>query len=86
MEQNLLKDFENAVANSKNLPVQSNENLLLIYSLYKQATEGDVNIEKPTNMFDFKGIAKYNAWEELRGTSKEDAIKKYIDLIKNLSA
>lgn len=78
--------FDDAVAKSKSLPDQSNENLLKIYGLYKQASEGDVNIEKPTNMFDFKGIAKFNAWEELKGISKEDAMQKYIELIKGLGA
>jgi len=55
--------FEAASTKSKSLPDQSNENLLLLYSLFKQATEGDISIEKPANMFDFKGIAKFNAWE-----------------------
>lgn len=82
----LKTQFEEASAKSKSLPAQSNENLLLLYSLFKQATEGDVNIEKPTNMFDFKGIAKYNAWELLKGTSKEEAMQKYIDLVKQLGA
>jgi len=81
----LQKEFEASVVSSKQLPNQSNENLLQLYSLYKQATEGDVNIEKPTNMFDFKGVAKYNSWEALKGTSKEEAMKKYIDLVKSLS-
>ncbi len=78
--------FEEASAKSKSLPEQSNENLLALYSLYKQATEGDVNIEKPANMFDFKGIAKYNAWEALKGTSQEEAMKKYTELVKSLGA
>lgn len=76
--------FEKAVIASKLLPSQTNENLLLLYSLYKQATEGDVNIEKPTNFFDFPAIAKYNAWESLKGTTKEDAKQKYIDLVASL--
>jgi diazepam-binding inhibitor (GABA receptor modulating acyl-CoA-binding protein) len=76
--------FEKAVIASKLLPSQSNENLLLLYSLYKQATEGDVNIEKPTNFFDFPGIAKFNAWEGLKGTTKEAAMQKYIDLVASL--
>lgn len=80
----LQKEFEAAVAKSKQLPDQSNDNLLLLYSLYKQATEGDVNIEKPSNMFDFKGIAKFNAWDALKGTSKEEAMKKYVDLVDQL--
>jgi diazepam-binding inhibitor (GABA receptor modulating acyl-CoA-binding protein) len=82
----LKSQFEEASVKSKSLPEQSNENLLKLYSLFKQATEGDVNIEKPSNMFDFKGIAKFNAWDELKGISKEDAMQKYIDLVKQLSA
>lgn len=79
------QEFETAVTNSKQLPDQSNENLLKIYGLYKQATEGDVNIEKPTNFFDFKGIAKYNAWEELKGMPKEEAMKQYIQFVNQLA-
>ena len=78
--------FEEASVKSKSLPEQSNENLLKLYSLFKQGTEGDVNIEKPANMFDFKGIAKFNAWEELKGLSKEEAMQRYIDLVKQLGA
>jgi diazepam-binding inhibitor (GABA receptor modulating acyl-CoA-binding protein) len=80
----LKTQFEEASVKSKSLPEQSNDNLLKLYSLFKQATEGDVTIEKPTNMFDFKGIAKYNAWEELKGITKEEAMQKYIDLVKQL--
>jgi diazepam-binding inhibitor (GABA receptor modulating acyl-CoA-binding protein) len=82
----LKSQFEEASVKSKSLPEQSNENLLKLYSLFKQASEGDINIEKPSNMFDFKGIAKFNAWDELKGISKEEAMQKYIDLVKQLSA
>jgi diazepam-binding inhibitor (GABA receptor modulating acyl-CoA-binding protein) len=82
----LLQEFEESVTKSKQLPNQSNENLLNLYSLYKQATEGDINIEKPTNMFDMVGNAKYNAWEKLKGIGKEEAIKKYIHLVKELGS
>ena len=81
----LKTEFETAVTESKNLPDQSNENLLKLYSLYKQATEGDVNIERPANMFDFKGIAKYNAWEQLKGMEKEEAMKQYIQIVKEFN-
>ncbi|MBY0427499.1 MAG: acyl-CoA-binding protein [Cytophagales bacterium] len=76
--------FEQASAKSKSLPAQPNDILLKIYALYKQGTEGDVNIEKPTNMFDIVGNAKYNAWAELKGTAKELAQQKYVDLINSL--
>jgi diazepam-binding inhibitor (GABA receptor modulating acyl-CoA-binding protein) len=82
----LLKEFEESVVKSKQLPSQTNENLLKLYSLYKQATEGDVNIDKPTNMFDIVGNSKYNAWEKLKGLGKEDAMKNYINLVKELGS
>ena len=82
----LKQEFEQSAVNVKSLPKQDNDVLLQLYSLYKQATEGDVNIEKPTNFFDFAGMAKYNAWEGLKGVTTEDAMRKYIDYVKSLSA
>jgi diazepam-binding inhibitor (GABA receptor modulating acyl-CoA-binding protein) len=82
----LNQEFQEAVVKSKQLPNQSNENLLKIYSLYKQATEGDVNIDKPSNPFDMVGNAKYNAWDKLKGISKEEAMKQYVDLVKSLGS
>jgi diazepam-binding inhibitor (GABA receptor modulator, acyl-CoA-binding protein) len=81
----LKQEFEQAILNAKGLSAQSNEVLLQFYGLYKQATEGDVNIDKPTNFFDIAGVAKYNAWELLKGIDKEAAMQKYIDLVKTLS-
>ncbi|MCR6642200.1 MAG: acyl-CoA-binding protein [Sporocytophaga sp.] len=78
-------EFEEAVKQSRLLPAQSNENLLKLYGLFKQATEGDVNVEKPTNFFDLAGIAKYNTWSDLKGMSIEEAKQKYIALVKDLS-
>jgi diazepam-binding inhibitor (GABA receptor modulator, acyl-CoA-binding protein) len=83
---NLLKEFEESAVKSKQLPGQSNENLLNLYSLYKQATEGDINMDKPTNMFDMVGNAKYNAWEKLKGMDKEQAMKNYVNLVKELGS
>lgn len=77
--------FEKAVAESKTLAEKpSNETLLKLYSLYKQSTEGDVNTEPPANPFDFVSKAKYEAWGGLKGKSKEDAMKEYVDLVNSL--
>ena len=62
----------------------SNENLLKMYGLYKQATEGDNEEERPGG-FDFKAAAKYNAWLMLKGKSKEDANTAYVELVTELS-
>ncbi|MFN4284495.1 MAG: acyl-CoA-binding protein [Lacibacter sp.] len=77
--------FEEAVANSKNLSERpSNETLLQLYSLYKQATEGDVTADPPSNPFDFVAKAKYEAWQALKGKAKEAAMQEYIDLVNKL--
>ncbi len=56
------EQFERAVAESKTLPSKpSNETLLQLYSLYKQATEGNAPDEGPSNPFDFVAKAKHNA-------------------------
>ena len=81
----LQAQFENAVAESKNLSEKpSNEILLQLYSLYKQSTEGDVSGEAPTNPFDFVNKAKYDAWSSLKGKSKEEAMQAYVDLVSKL--
>ena len=81
----LKEQFEQAAASSKTLSQKpDNETLLILYSHYKQSTEGDVSGEAPANPFDFVAKAKYNAWEKLKGKSKEMAMQEYIDLVNKL--
>ena len=47
----------------------TDDELLQIYSLYKQGTAGDNTTDKP-GMLDFKGKAKWEAWAKLKGKSK----------------
>ncbi|MEJ8843919.1 acyl-CoA-binding protein [Lacibacter sp. H375] len=83
----LHQQFEQAVADSKELSEKpSNDTLLQLYSLYKQASEGDVNIEAPSNPFDFVAKAKYEAWDALKGKSKEAAMQEYIELVSKLKS
>lgn len=80
----LKTQFEAASEAVKNLPERPDNNMLLqLYAYYKQGTEGDVSGAKP-GFFDFKGLAKYEAWEKIKGTGSEDAMKKYIDIVKRL--
>jgi diazepam-binding inhibitor (GABA receptor modulating acyl-CoA-binding protein) len=81
---NLLENFNTAVSQSKELPSRpSNEALLQLYALFKQATDGDASGERPGG-FDFKAIAKFSAWEEKKGMSKEQAMQEYVDLVARL--
>ena len=79
------QQFESAAAKSKQFTKRpTNEELLQLYALYKQATEGDASGERPGG-FDFKAIAKFDAWEELKGKSKEQARQEYVALVDQLS-
>ena len=76
-------EFEAAAESIKNATNLSNDDLLSLYSLYKQATCGDCNTSKP-GMFDLKGKAKWEAWNKLVGTAKEDAQTQYIAKVTEL--
>ena len=77
--------FEEAALKSKTLTKKPDNDILLqLYSLYKQSTEGDVNIEAPVNQFDFVAKAKFIAWQALKGKSNETAMQEYIELIATL--
>jgi acyl-CoA-binding protein len=76
--------FDQAVADSKKLPEKpDNMTLLKIYSLYKQATEGDVEGKRP-GFGDMVGRAKYDAWAGLKGKSQDEAMQEYVDLVESL--
>jgi len=64
----------------------SKEVILNIYGLYKQATAGDVNIERPGFFStDFKAKAKFDAWASKKGLKKEEAMKEYIKIVLELT-
>jgi acyl-CoA-binding protein len=80
----LKSTFEKAVADSKNLSERpDNQTLLKLYALYKQASAGDVEGKRP-GFTDMVGRAKWDAWNELKGTSANDAMKQYVALIEDL--
>lgn len=82
---NLKEQFDQAAAESKNLTEKpDNTTLLQLYSLYKQASEGDVNSEPPSNPFDFVAKAKYEAWAGLKGKTADEAMTEYVELVKKL--
>ncbi|KAI8145972.1 putative acyl-coA-binding protein [Fennellomyces sp. T-0311] len=77
-------EFDKAAEEVKNLPTKpSDDDLLKLYGLFKQATVGDNNTAKP-GMFDLKGKYKWQAWEDVKGKSKEDAEKEYIAFVEEL--
>ncbi|CAM8990233.1 unnamed protein product [Rhodiola kirilowii] len=80
----LQAEFEEYAAKAKTLPhTQTNEDLLILYGLYKQATVGPVNTSRP-GMFNMRDRAKWDAWKAVEGKSKEEAMSDYIIKVKQL--
>lgn len=80
----LAEKFADAQKRVKTLTTRpSNDQLLDLYSLFKQATAGDASGKRP-GMFDIKGRAKFDAWTKRKGTSKDDAMTKYTALVDKL--
>lgn len=82
----LTENFEAAQRQVKTLKTTpSSEELLELYSLYKQATVGDVQGSRPS-VIDFKGRAKYDAWQKRHGLSHDDAMARYVALVDRLTS
>ena len=80
----LQQRFEQAVAESKNLPERPDSaTLLRLYALFKQASAGDAAGSRPAAT-DFVARAKWDAWDGLKGTPADQAMQRYIDLIDEL--
>ena len=80
----LKASFEAAAAASKTLSERpGNQTLLQLYALYKQGSGGDVEGKRP-GFGDMVGRAKYDAWAALKGTGRDDAMQRYIDLVNSL--
>lgn len=86
MSDELNSRFENASVEVTQLS-EAPDNLakLKLYALYKQASKGDVDGSRP-GMMDFVGRAKWDAWNELKGTSQEQAKEDYIAFVEELKA
>ena len=80
----LKTSFDKAVAESKSLPEKpDNATLLQLYALYKQASTGDVDGNRP-GFTDMVGRAKWDAWNQIKGKDAKAAMQEYVDLIESL--
>jgi diazepam-binding inhibitor (GABA receptor modulating acyl-CoA-binding protein) len=80
----LHENFLKSVGSVINLSSKPDEDeLLILYGLYKQALCGNCNIECP-EFYKLKERKKYNAWNELKDLDMEVAKKKYVREVKLL--
>lgn len=80
----LQREFEHYVNIADSMPPQAADNMLIAYAYYKQACHGDDRGERPTESSNVVQTFKYDAWQRLDGMSKDEAKKKYIEVIKKL--
>jgi acyl-CoA-binding protein len=86
MGEDLKSRFQKAAADARTLHTRpSNDDLLQLYALYKQATEGDVSGKRP-GMLDVKGRAKYDAWAHVQGRTRDSAMEAYVALVGRLAS
>jgi len=82
----LQREFDQAAEDIQGLGRRpDNDTLLKLYALYKQGSEGDLCKAQP-GFFDFVGTAKHEAWAQLNGVSREEAMRRYIELVQQLLA
>ncbi len=80
----LEQQFQQALADSKLLSERpDNMTLLKLYALFKQASSGDAVGERP-GMTDFVARAKWDAWNDLQGRAKAEAMTQYVELVESL--
>jgi len=78
------KEFSAAAEYVKKLKTTpNNDELGVLYGLYKQATVGDINIPKP-GFFNFKDSKKWESWNKYKGMSTYDSEVKYIIAVNTL--
>ncbi|KAI3812646.1 hypothetical protein L1987_17358 [Smallanthus sonchifolius] len=83
-EMGLKEEFEEHAAKAKTLPqTTTNEDLLVLYGLYKQATVGPVNTDRP-GMFSMRERAKWDAWKAVEAKTTDEAMNDYITKVKQL--
>lgn len=85
---NLQEQFDAAVKQVDNLPANiAAQHMTELYGLYKQATEGDINMQgdevdadAATKASGPAGLsqAQWESWDKYKGTAEEDAKRQYV--------
>lgn len=86
----LEQQFEEAVEKVRNAPEDgefkpSNEYKLRMYALYRQATDGDVSGKRP-GMLNIIERAKHDAWAEVQGMDRDEAMRRYVEEVDKVEA
>ncbi len=75
-----MEAFNKSVADVKKIKSMSNKEKLNLYKYYKQVNFGDNNTPKPWAI-PLEPRAKWDAWNSIKGMSKEEAMRKYVAIV-----
>lgn len=85
IDEKLSEEFKRYVKIGDSIAPQTADNMLIAYAYYKQALHGDNENERPTENSNVVRAFKHDAWTRLQGMPKEEAMKKYIAIIKSFA-
>lgn len=83
-DQDIDAEFNEYVKLGRKLPRQTPDRMLIAYGYFKQATEGDIKSDRPTENSDVVRTFMHDQWKRLRGMSMEEAKLLYIEFIRDL--
>lgn len=76
--------FDEAVENVKKLKTEpTDDEKLQLYGLYKQATVGNVNTDRP-GFFNYVARAKWDAWNSQKDVGNDEVKNRYVILVNGL--
>jgi acyl-CoA-binding protein len=86
MSSSLEEQFEAAAETARHIRTCSQDQKKTLYGLFKQATEGPMDIDhRPRpGIFDPVGRAKWDSWYSLKDLSKEQAKQQYIQFVETI--
>jgi len=86
-EEELLQVFDEAAKLVRKFPdgMLDQRDQLMLYGLYKQAKEGERNVDAPSKL-NVVAYAKYDSWGKFAGLPKQFAMKKYCEVVYHFSS
>ncbi len=79
----LIAQFQKTAIEARTMPTQASDDMLIAYGYYKQATVGNNENEAPPET-DMVHAFMHKTWSKLKGMTKEEAMRIYIDFINYL--
>ena len=78
-------DFDTACQAARASPPVNDQDKLKLYALFKQAVSGDAPVSAPSWFSGPTAVAKWTAWNQVRGLNATDSKNRYITHVQKLN-